>query len=466
MDQVLEAALRRRPKPLDGRPTDDRRGRRRAGASRSPRPASGGPPSRRPTSRRSSCRAAPGRPSERPGRRARRGDARSASDRATVRSPGRRSAPGATMEYRDYYEILGRASVGHQAEIKKAFRKLAREHHPGPEPRRQGRREAVQGRQRGERRPLRPGQAQAVRPARRQLGPVPARRRRPRRRGPVRAGRPVRRASAGRRGRPGGAARRATSATSSGRAGGGDAGFSDFFRMFFSGAAAGAAATGRATRPPSGRRAGPAAGPVVRGHPRRDGPRRTAPGAAGRRPGAAARTAPSTAEIEAPAELTLEEAFHGTKRLRRGRGQALRGHRSRAASTPAAASGCRGKGPNGRDVVVTVRRRARTTLYTRRGADLERELPVTLARGAARRGGAGRHPQGPDPAHDPGRAPRPGGRSASPARACRRLKGDGTGDLYVKVRVVLPTDARRRGPRGRAGPSSTSSTSPTPAPTT
>ena len=30
-----------------------------------------------------------------------------------------------------------------------------------------------------------------------------------------------------------------------------------------------------------------------------------------------------------------------------------------------------------------------------------------------------------------------------------RLKGDGTGDLYLKVRVVLPAVAERRGPRGR-----------------
>ena len=47
-----------------------------------------------------------------------------------------------------------------------------------------------------------------------------------------------------------------------------------------------------------------------------------------------------------------------------------------------------GKGPEGRDVVVTVKL-APHALYTRRGADLERELPVTLARGAAGRRGAG-----------------------------------------------------------------------------
>ena len=144
------------------------------------------------------------------------------------------------------------------------------------------------------------------------------------RRRPVRSRRPVRRVRRCGRRRPG---RRATSATSSAPRRPGDPGFSDFFRMFFSGAAGRrqrghgqARLRGRPRGPPPDRRTD------VRGHPRRDGARRrrvrrgTAPPSAGR----GARR-PRASEIEAPAELTLEEAFHGTKRTRRGRGQALRG---------------------------------------------------------------------------------------------------------------------------------------------
>ena len=43
-----------------------------------------------------------------------------------------------------------------------------------------------------------------------------------------------------------------------------------------------------------------------------------------------------------------------------------------------------------------------------------------------------------------------------------RLRGDGHGDLYAKARVVLPTEARRRGRRGRPEPSSSSVDQPDP----
>src|SRR4029079_5542472 len=43
-------------------------------------------------------------------------------------------AGSATVDYKDYYAVLGIPKTASQAEIKKAFRKLARQHHPDAKP--------------------------------------------------------------------------------------------------------------------------------------------------------------------------------------------------------------------------------------------------------------------------------------------------------------------------------------------
>ena len=239
-----------------------------------------------------------------------RGPGRPLKDRiAGARDASRRSPGSRSMEYRDYYEILGVPRSATQAEIKKAFRKLAREHHPDRNP----------GDTTAEKRFKDVNEANAVlsdAEKRKQydlLGSnweqssAPGRGAGRGGRRPVRAGRPVRGL------RP--AAGAATSATSSGP-GRRRRGSRDFFRMFFSrrrgrrGLPGGRPATSRPSGWPAARAAAARAS--------RTSWRRWASATRGARPSGPAR-APgkpaAPAALEAPAELTLEEAFHGAQRL-------------------------------------------------------------------------------------------------------------------------------------------------------
>ena len=343
------------------------------------------------------------------------------------------------MEYRDYYQILGVPRTATQAEVKKAFRKLAREHHPDRNPGDKG----------AEKRFKDLNEANAVLSdpdKRKQYDTLGANWDQFQRAGgggggdPFGPGGPFAGwAGAG----AGGGGRQGNVRYEFRTAGGGEGGFSDFFRMFFSGAGAGASAAA-GTRDFAGERAArrraASAGPSfeeILGDMGLDG---AAAGGAGA--GHAGRSRPKSAEIEAPAELTLEEAFHGTTRL-----VEIEGRRYEVRIPRGADTGTRvrlsGKGPDGRDVVVTVRLRPHD-LYTRRGADLERELPVTLREALL---GAevpvttlkGRILLTIPAGTQQGRTFRLTGRGMP------KLKGDDSGDLYVKVRVVLPTkldDAR------------------------
>jgi DnaJ-class molecular chaperone len=97
-----------------------------------------------------------------------------------------------------------------------------------------------------------------------------------------------------------------------------------------------------------------------------------------------------------------------------------------------------GKAPGGGDLVVATRLQPHAT-FTRRGDDLERELPVTLREALL----GGEVPVGTLKGRVLLKLP-PGTQSGRTFRlkgqGMPRFKGDGTGDLYVKVRVVLPGD--------------------------
>jgi DnaJ-class molecular chaperone len=338
------------------------------------------------------------------------------------------------MEYRDYYEILGVPRSASQADIKKAFRKLARAHHPDRNP----------GDKVAEKRFKDVNEANAVlsdAEKRKQYDALGANWEQYRRGSgahggadPFGPGGPF--AGFGGAGGQGPGGQGGNVRYEFRTAGGDGAGFSDFFRMFFSGAAAGAQAGRASAGGGRGQARGGASFEDVLAEMGRSG----GAAAGGASPRAASQPSSGDrtprAEIEAPADLSLEEAFHGTQRL-----VEVEGKRYEVSLPRGVATGSRiklsGKGPNGRDVVVTVRVRPHD-VYTRRGADLERELPVTLRESLL---GAevpvatlkGRILLTIPAGTQSGKTFRLTGQGMP------KVKDGGTGDLYVKIRVVLPT---------------------------
>jgi len=324
------------------------------------------------------------------------------------------------MEFQDYYKTLGVPRTATPAEIKKAYRKLARENHPDTRP------SDAKAEQR----------FKAINEANAVLTDAEKRKRYdalgkdwdkyaaatggaggPG--DPFGPGGPF--AGFARGGGEGGGGVRYEFRTS----GGESAGFSDFFRMMFGGGAEGATQRGRA---------GTAA--AAGGQSIEDLLASMGASSMGGSGGSASRAAPARPRaVEAEADLSLEEAFHGTSRIVEIEGKRLEVTIPRGVDTGSRIK-LSGKGGGGRDLVVATRVRPHPT-FTRRGADLEREVPITLREALL---GAevpvatlkGRVLLNVPAGTQAGRTFRLTGQGMP------RFNATGSGDLYVRVRVVLP----------------------------
>ena len=323
------------------------------------------------------------------------------------------------MEYKDYYAVLGVPKTATDAEIKRAYRKLARDHHP----------DRNAGNKSAERRFKEVNEAHEVLadPAKRsqydELGSHWQDYARPGRPGgdPFGPGGPF----AG-FGSAGGASRGTGAGQRSGMGGGAGSGaggirfefageggdFSDFFRTFFAGGVPGE------PDQPSGPGGGPAPGrgARARGHVQ----------------------APAAVEVQA--DVSLDDAFHGATRL-----VEVNGKRLEVKIPAGVETGSRvrlrgrggGEGAGARDLVLIVKV-APHPVFQRDGATLTRELPVTLREALL---GA----EVPIATLD-GRvllkvpAGTQNGRTIRlKAKGMPHLRGEGRGDLLVRARVVLPT---------------------------
>ena len=321
------------------------------------------------------------------------------------------------MDYKDYYKILGVPKTATPAEIKKAYRKLAREHHP----------DRNAGNSNAERRFKEVNEAHEVLadPAKRaQYDELGANWQDYARAGARPGGDPFGPggpfsgfASAAGAGRGAGAGRRSGTAGAGPGTGGirfefaGDGGdFSDFFRTFFAGGMpddlGGVAAGGGGVA---------SRGSHARGH------------------------VTALAAVEAQVDLSLEDAFRGATRL-----VDVDGKRLEVKIPAGVVTGSRirlrgrggGEGAGARDLVL-IARVAAHPVFQRDGATLSRELPITLREALLGtevpvRTLTGRVLLRIPAGTQNGRVFRLGGQGMP------RLKGEGRGDLHVKVRVVLP----------------------------
>ncbi|MFI5258400.1 MAG: DnaJ C-terminal domain-containing protein [Candidatus Limnocylindrales bacterium] len=352
-----------------------------------------------------------------------------------------------TMEYKDYYRTLGLERSASPAEIKKAYRRLARELHPDRNP----------GDKTAEARFKEVNEAHEVladTTKRQQYDMLGSNWDQFARAGG--AGSAGANQYAGDPFGPGGPFAAYGAAGQGGNVryqfhSTGTEDFSDFFRMFFSGAAApdaaGSAASARKGRGPrDGRRSGNPLDELF-SRMRTDGGASTATqsaagagGAGAQRAGPAARNKGTRHgdDIEVDLDLSLEEAFHGSARL------VQVGDRRLEVKVPAGVetgskirlSGKAGSGADAGDLYLITKIRPHS-IFTRTGADLTREVPITL--GEALLGGEvevetlrGRVILKVPAGTQQGQTFRLAGQGMP------RLKDDGSGDLFARIKVVMP----------------------------
>jgi DnaJ-class molecular chaperone len=337
------------------------------------------------------------------------------------------------MDYRDYYATLGIKRDASQAEIKRAFRKLARQHHPDIKP---GDRAAE-------------AKFKEVNEANEVLSD-PGKRSKYDLLGAnwealskAGAGRPGasggRSSAAGDPFGPGGPFAGFSGSTGAGgvrydfRGGPDSGGFSDFFRTFFGAAGqpeSSPASGGRGSRPLGG-----AGFEDVLAGLNLDGGGGPGP-AAGR-----ANSARGRVSSEADVEVGLEEAFHGTSRLLELDGKRLEVAVPRGVETGSRIR-LRGKGAEGGDLDLVTRVRPHHT-FGRKGADLSRDLPITLREtllgadvpvGTLKGKVLLKIPAG----TQNGRTFRLAGQGMPRLKPKEGVKP--SGDLLVTVRVILPTN--------------------------
>ena len=359
------------------------------------------------------------------------------------------------MEYKDYYKILGLDRKATPAEVKKSYRRLARELHPDCNP----------GDKTAEARFKEVNEANEVlsdTTKRQQYDMLGANWDQVSRGG----------SGAGAAGYPFGAGGTYSGTDPFGPGGpfaayggagaggnvryefqGGDAeGFSDFFRVFFGGAAPGArqsaSAAQTATQTPlsgrgkaAGGRKGGGAFEDILSRLRTEGAtpqaQQSGNGTNGQ-PIARNRGTRHGEDIEVEVDVSLEEAYAGSARL------IQVGNRRLEVKVPAGVetgskirlSGKAGTGTDAGDLYLIVKVRPHP-VFSRSGADLTRDVPITL--GEALLGGEvdvetmrGRVLLKVPAGTQQGQAFRLAGQGMP------RLKGDGSGDLIARVKVVLP----------------------------